>query len=81
MFRSWHTARRGYAAREQFPLLLQFFDPTTWRAGKQVKDGASALAVRQTMRSGLRLLFRSDAPRAIRSEYGGQTGARGRVLI
>ena len=22
------TARRGYAGREQFPLLLQFFDPT-----------------------------------------------------
>ncbi len=28
-FRSRHTARRGYAGREQFPLLLQFFDPTT----------------------------------------------------
>src|SRR6266404_355031 len=28
-FRSQHTARRGYAGREQFPLLLQFFDPTT----------------------------------------------------
>src|SRR5260370_23808204 len=28
MFRSRHTARRGYARRERFPLLLQFFDPT-----------------------------------------------------
>src|SRR6266446_10375859 len=28
-FRSRHTARRGYAGREQFPLLLQFFDPTS----------------------------------------------------
>src|SRR5260370_479579 len=27
-FRSRNTARRGYAGREQFPLLLQFFDPT-----------------------------------------------------
>jgi hypothetical protein len=25
---SWPAARRGYAGREQFPLLLQFFDPT-----------------------------------------------------
>ena len=30
-FRSRHTARRGYAGREQFPLLLQFFDPTGFR--------------------------------------------------
>jgi hypothetical protein len=28
IFRSRHTARRGYAGRKQFPLLLQFFDPT-----------------------------------------------------
>src|SRR5260221_2605387 len=26
--RSRHTARRGYAGRERFPLPLQFFDPT-----------------------------------------------------
>jgi hypothetical protein len=25
IFRSRHTARRGYAGRERFPLLLQFF--------------------------------------------------------
>jgi hypothetical protein len=36
MFRSRHTARRGYARRERFPLLLQFFDPTAFSSRESV---------------------------------------------
>src|SRR6266851_9744601 len=43
-FRSRHTARRGYAGQEQFPLLLQFFDPTRPQTCRLVRT-ATQLAV------------------------------------
>ena len=67
-FRSRHTARRGYAGREQFPLLLQFFDPTPncsgprypWRQAviaaprrfSTVSDGAMTAEIAARLRLG-----------------------------
>src|SRR6266478_2189834 len=41
--RSRHTARRGYAGRERFILLLQFFDPTGSSSPPAVADSSRPL--------------------------------------
>jgi site-specific DNA recombinase len=43
IFRSRHTARRGYAGRKQFPLLLQFFDPTGYSGGTMERPALQRL--------------------------------------